>query len=295
MEREKIDLGNSNYKLLSDKKRIIDNSNVEEVKEGTFGAWVVNGKSYLFGEGARSKKNTNKITEDKKALLGRVLYPVVADKKSVAITVLLPLSLYVDVENREKYQELLKGEYTVTNTNEATKQFTVEDVEVCCEGYSSLVTDAKLLQEALYLIDIGGVDLTGTYVNRTPVIDNSFILEKGMNIFFTELGKVLTSKLLESYTDKDAELLFNKYDSLDDHLKEIIDIFAKDYIDKNIYKPLVDVGYKDIVHKLVFVGGGAIALKRYLSEDSNVTILENALWSNVEGASLISQRRNRKC
>ena len=63
MEREKIDLGNSNYKLLSDKKRIIDNSNVEEVKEGTFGAWVVNGKSYLFGEGARSKKNTNKITE----------------------------------------------------------------------------------------------------------------------------------------------------------------------------------------------------------------------------------------
>ena len=218
-----------------------------------------------------------------------------SDKKSVAITVLLPLSLYVEVSNREKYQELLKGEYTVTNTNETTKQFTVEDVEVCCEGYSSLVTDAKLLQEALYLIDIGGVDLTGTYVNRTPVIDNSFILEKGMNIFFTELGKVLTSKLLESYTDKDAELLFNKYDSLDDHLKEIIDIFAKDYIDKNIYKPLVDVGYKDIVHKLVFVGGGAIALKRYLSEDSNVTILENALWSNVEGASLISQRRNRKC
>ena len=58
MEREKIDLGNSNYKLLSDKKKIIDNSNVEEVKEGTFGAWGVNGKSYLFGEGARSKKNT---------------------------------------------------------------------------------------------------------------------------------------------------------------------------------------------------------------------------------------------
>ena len=29
MERKEIDLGNSNYKLLSGNKRIIDNSNVE--------------------------------------------------------------------------------------------------------------------------------------------------------------------------------------------------------------------------------------------------------------------------
>lgn len=39
---------------------------------------------------------------------------------------------------------------------------------------------------------------------------------------------------------------------------------------------------------------GAIALKSYLEVDDNVTVLENALWSNVEGAELISTRRNKK-
>ena len=58
-----IDLGNANYKMLIDGKRVIDSSNVEEVPTGTFGAYSVNGKSYLFGEGAIVKYNTNNIKE----------------------------------------------------------------------------------------------------------------------------------------------------------------------------------------------------------------------------------------
>ena len=34
-----LDLGNKNYKLKVGDKRIIDNSNIEEVLNGTFGAW----------------------------------------------------------------------------------------------------------------------------------------------------------------------------------------------------------------------------------------------------------------
>ena len=286
-----IDLGNSNSKLIIDDKKIMDNSNVQEVEKGTFGAYEINNKSYLFGEGAKAKKNTNKIVEEKRALLGKVLYPLVKDNSEINITTLLPLSLYIENENKVKYQELLKGNYTVTNSNGYTKNFRVLNVEVCAEGFSSLVTDAKLLNQALYLIDIGGVDLSGVYVNRTPVVNQSFISEKGMNIFYTELGKTLTGKLLETYTDKDAELLFNKYDSLSEDLKEIIDTFATDYINNYIYKPLADIGYKSLIHKLVFVGGGSVALQRYLLKDSNIIILENAIWSNVVGAKIISTKR----
>ena len=288
-----IDLGNSNSKLLIDDKKIIENSNVQEVEAGTFGAFEINNKHYLFGEGIRSKKNTNKIVEEKKALLGKVLYPYIQDNQEINITTLLPLSLYVENENKEKYKELLKGDYTVTNFNGCTKNFKVVDVEVCAEGFSSLVTNAELLNQALYLVDLGGVDLSGVFINRTPVINQSFISEKGMNIFYTELGKVLTSKLLENYTDKDTELLFNKYDNLPNDIKEIIDTFANDYINNYIYKPLADIGYKEIIHKLVFVGGGAVALQRYLLKDSNVSILNDAIWSNVIGAKIISDRRAR--
>lgn len=289
-----IDLGNKNYKLLIGSKRIIDNSNIQEVSEGTFGAWEINNKHYLNSENAKSKKNTNKITEEKKALLGRALYPLVKEGDEVEIVTLLPLSQYINQDNRGKFEELLKGEYTVSNQSEAQKQFKVTNVEICAEGFSSLMTDPSLLAEPLFLVDIGGVDLTGVYVNRTPDASRMFTTEKGMNIFYTELGRYLTGRLLETYTDKDTEILYNKYKKLSDDLKQIIDEFAKEYIDKQIYQPLKDIGYKPLLHRLIFVGGGAIALKSYLEVDDNVTVLENALWSNVEGAELISTRRNKK-
>lgn len=286
-----IDLGNANYKMLIDGKRVIDSSNVEEVPTGTFGAYRVNGKSYLFGEGAAAKYTTNKIVEDKKALLGKALYSVVEDSQRLEITTLLPLSLYIHNENKERYRELLKGEYVVTNPSEYTKRFEVAEVNVCCEGFSSLITKPELLKEAIYLVEIGGVDLAGCFVNRTPVVTQSFTTEQGMNKFYKELAKVLTSKLLEGFSDKDAELVYGKYETLTEELKEIIDSFAKEYIQKNIYKKLADVGYKKLIHKLVLVGGGAIALERYLKEDDNIIILENALWANVEGAEIIEKRR----
>ena len=292
--RATADLGNSNGKIIAGNKKSIDSSNVQEVAKGTFGSWQINDKYYLIGENARAKFDTNKITENKKALLGRILYPFVEDGATVELITLLPLSLYINQDNKEKYAELLKGEYTVINPSEAEKKFKVESVEICAEGFSSLVTDAKLLQEPLFLVDIGGVDLTGVFVNRTPDANRMFTSERGMNVFYTELGKYLTSKLLETYTNKDTEILYNKYESLADDLKATIDEFATDYIEKYIYQPLRDIDYKPLLHKLILVGGGAIALKRYLEKDDNITVLENAIWSNVEGANLISLRRNKK-
>lgn len=293
MKKITIDLGNKNYKLLIEGKRILDSSNVQEVLEGTFGAFEIDNKYYLFGEVAKSKRNTNKICETKRALMGRALYPVVEDKEKIEVVTLLPLSLYVNQENKTKYAELLKGKYTVINTDGAKKSFTVANVEVRAESFSSLATEPSLLKEPIYLIDLGGVDVSGCYVHKTPDIGKSFTQEKGMNIFYNELGKVLTSKLLETYSDKDAELVFNKYDNLSEDLKLIIDDFSKSFIQENIYSHLKDIGYKSIIHRIVCTGGGSKALERYLIADSNVTVLQNALWSNVEGAEILSRRKSK--
>jgi hypothetical protein len=287
------DLGNSQYKIIVGDKKIKDSSNVQCVSNDTFGAFEIDGKYYLFGEGAKTKKNTNKICEEKRALLGRALFPIVADKEKVDLTTLLPLSLYVNQENKKRYAQLLKGKYVVTNSNGAKKTFTVSNVDVCCESFSSLVTDSNLLKQALYLVDIGGVDVCGVLVNRTPDINKMFTAEKGMNILNIELAKVLTSKLLETYTDKDVELLLNDFDNLPQNYKAIIDDFMKDYIQTNIYESLKDIGYKPLIHKLVFCGGGSTALERYLSKDENSTILEDAIYTNVLGAKILSTRRSK--
>lgn len=293
MKKITIDLGNANYKVLLEGKRIIDSSNVQEVSKGTYGVFMVDEKHYLFGEVAKAKRNTNKICTTKRALMGRALYPLVEDKEKIEVVTLLPLSLYVNQENKSKYSELLKGKYTITNPNGAKKTFTITTVEVRAESFSSLATEPFLLKEPIYLIDLGGVDVSGCFVNKTPDIGKSFTQEKGMNIFYGELGKVLTSKLLETYLDKDAELVFNKYDNLSEDLKSIIDDFAKSFIKENIYTPLKEIGYRELIHKIVFTGGGSKALERYLLKDSNATVLQNALWSNVEGAEVLSRRTSK--
>ena len=116
-----FDLGNSNFKGIIGDKKIISSSNVERVEAGTFGSFEIDGKYYIIGECARSKKCTNKIVEEKRALLGRELFTLLEDKEKVEISVLLPLSLYVNIENKTKYIELLKGKYNVTNPNGVKK------------------------------------------------------------------------------------------------------------------------------------------------------------------------------
>lgn len=305
-----IDLGNTNYKLIIGDKRVMDSSNVEEVQEGVFGAYEVNGKHYLFGQGANVKYNTNKICLEKRALLGKALFNIVEDGQNVEVTTLLPLSQYTTNENKDKFRELLIGDYKVSNSDGFTKEFKVVKVNVNCEGFSSLVTKPQLLKEPLYLLDIGGVDIAGCYINRTPVVKKSFTLEGGMNKFFKDLAKELMSKTTRSYTEENAKILFEK-DAKPLKLQQIIDEFAVEYLKKNVFKNLKDIEFRWYLHKIAFVGGGAVALEKYLmlalkkcetgdlnefedefnEDEADLEVLEDAIWSNVLGAKILEERR----
>lgn len=305
-----IDLGNTNYKLVIGDRRVIDSSNTEQVSEGTFGAYQVDSNYYLFGQGANVKYNTNKICAEKRALLGKALYPMVEEGQKVEVTTLLPLSQYIANENKDKFRELLIGQYKVSNSNGFTKEFEVAKVNVNCEGFSALVTKPQLLKEPLYLVDMGGVDIAGCYVNRTPVIKKSFSLEGGMNKFFRDLATALTSKTSRSYTSENAKTLFEK-DKKSDKLQQIIDEFAIEYLKQNVFEKLDNIEFRWYLHKLVFLGGGAVALKDYLMlalesyvtsdinefedefnrEEADIELIEDAIWANVLGAKVMEERR----
>lgn len=304
------DLGNTNYKLIIGDRRVIDSSNVEAVQEGTFGAYEVNEKYYLFGQGANVKYNTNKICIEKRALLGKALYPMVEEGQKVEVTTLLPLSQYIENENKNKFKELLMGDYKVSNSDGFTKQFEVVKVNVNCEGFSSLVTKPQLLREPLYLVDIGGVDIAGCYINRTPVIKKSFTLEGGMNKFFKDLATTLTSKTSRSYTQENAKTLFEK-EKKSAKLQQIIDEFAVEYLKKNVFERLDNIEFRWYLHKIAFVGGGAVALEKYLmlalesyvkehtnefedefnEDEADIELIQDAIWASILGAKTMEERR----
>ena len=256
------------------------------------------------------KYNTNKICLEKRALLGKALFNVVEDGQSVEVTTLLPLSQYITNENKNKFKELLMGDYKVSNSDGFTKEFQVVGVNVNCEGFSSLVTKPQLLREPLYLVDIGGVDIAGCYINRTPVIKKSFSLEGGMNKFFKDLATTLTSKTARSYTSENAKTLFEK-EKKALKLQQIIDEFAIEYLKKNVFEKLDNIEFRWYLHKIAFVGGGAVALKDYLmlalesytkehtnefedefnENEADIELIEDAIWANVLGAKTMEERR----
>jgi len=288
-----IDLGNGNYKLDIYNKQVINCSNVEEVTSGTFGSYEIDGKHYIFGENAKSRKQTNKIVDEKRALLGYALYSSLDEETTkVDVVTTLPLSLYVLESNKKAYEELLKGKYSIVNPYGVKRNITVGKVEVYCEGFSSLITMPSLLKEQIFLIDFGATDLTGVKVNGTPDIKSSFCKEAGANILYNELAKVITAYTRDTYSDKDIKILLKKFDELDSELQKVIDDFMSEYIKKNIYDNLKDIGYKPLLGtKIVAIGGGSLLVKRYLEKDSNVIILDNALFSSIEGAKILSVRR----
>ncbi|WP_107602629.1 ParM/StbA family protein [Clostridioides difficile] len=285
-----IDAGNGNIKIIAGDKKIIDCSNIKEVSSDTFGAWTIGDKSYLIGQGVRGKISTNKITDSRKGVIARMLYPLVEEKETIDVNVLLPLSLYFDKQNREDMIKLLSGNYKVTNPDGYTKGFKIKTVDIYPESFSSLFVEPELLKKPCYLVDIGNYDLSMVYVDRVPSQDKLHTDVKGMAVLYKDLSRVLTSKLRRTIDEGNAKLMLEKYDSLQEDVKAVIDNFMNDYIQTNIYDRLEEIHYDNLIHDLVLTGGGAIAISKWLKDD-NITILKDALWSNVEGAKIVSTRK----
>lgn len=322
-----VDLGNFNYKLMfgdenedgSEPKELnkkIEHCNVERVPRGSVESWSIDDESYIISPNAELKGDSNKIVKEKRALLGRILYDLSSSESSrFRVVTLLPLSLYINEEdgNREAYAELLKGDYKVSNPNGVEKVFSVEEVEVFCESFSALaVMDAEYRQNAVYLVDLGGVDWSGALVYGTPHREHRFSKPVGMNKFYVELAAKLTSAVdKEGCTPLNAKMYFDKYSKLSDgdleeianeskrerakKIKHVVDVFAKEYLDRYVFKPLDTIGYKEDLHKLVFIGGASKSFKKYILDgrDEDVVIAKDAIFANVKGARKLARARAR--
>lgn len=128
------------------------------------------------------------------------------------------------------------------------------------------------------------------YVDRVPSQDKLHTDVKGMTVLYKDLSRVLTSKLRRTIDEGNAKLMVEKYDSLQEDVKAVIDNFMNDYIQTNIYDRLEKIHYDNLIHDLVLTGGGAIAISKWLKDD-NITILKDDLWSNVKGAKIVSTRK----
>ena len=190
---------------------------------------------------------------------------------SVRIAAGLPLTSFG--RDKPKFKDyLLRSNQPVNYKFEGVEySITIEEVAVFPQGYAALMTEVGLLQDepSMLLMDLGGwtVDLM-RIDNAIPAADTAHSLELGMIRCLDEIAEQVRRSLNLSLTSVQIEnVLRGSPDSMDDRVKAIIQREAGLYA-RRILSAIAEAGLDCRAMPVVFLGGGAGLMKRYLPQGS---------------------------
>lgn len=228
-------------------------------------------------------KLEREFNKSDKNFLPQLLYAICKANEDQAVistnlTMLLPA---VQMPLKEKVVKKVKDKTFKVFFNGTPKTISIKEVLVLPEGYAGYFNlNAKDRKEDLLLLDMGS-----RTVNMDVIIDGKInkmeTLPKGSLDLATNIMKIENAKG-KKYTEEDIERLVNKGKiKVDDVTYEM---FLDDILD--LIKNHVDINN----YKVVCFGGLSIWLKEYIKNKiEDVTILDNALVANVEGAKIASK------
>ena len=234
------------------------------------------GKFYVCGTG-RQPILRNKMENDNYYLL--TLAAIAKEIKqrgektecSVKLAAGLPLAGF-GREKKPFREYLLRSSQPVCFKFEGIAyKITIEDVKLFPQGYSAIAIHPELIQNepSVLLMDIGGwtVDLM-RLDNGIPNASTCRSLELGMIRCLDEIAEQVRRSLNLSLTSVQIEnVLRGSPDSMDDRVKAIIQREAGIYA-KRILSAIAEAGLDCRAMPVVFLGGGAGLMKRYLPQGS---------------------------
>ena len=233
------------------------------------------GKYYVVGSARQPLQRDKTRTEDY-YLLTLAAIAKELDSRSMERTaeVLLAAGLPLTSFGRDKkkFRDYLlrdgKPVYFRYEGRDYTVRFT--DVMLFPQGYAAVLTQTELLDEPSVIVaDIGGwtVDIM-RLDNRIPHAASCRSLELGMIRCLDEIAEQVRRSLNLSLTGAQIEnVLRGSPDSMDDRVKAIIQREAGLYA-RRILSAIAEAGLDCRAMPVVFLGGGAGLMKRYLPQGS---------------------------
>ena len=277
-----VDMGNYNYKYDGAKGVGIFSSKYtrepQSYPEG-MERIEVDGETTFIGIG----KLEREFNKSNKNFLPQLLYAICKANDDQAIistnlTILLPA---IQMSLKENVVKKIKDKSFKVFYNGTPKNISIKEVLVLPEGYAGYFNlNAKDRQEDLLLLDMGSRTINMNVIVEGKINKMETLpigsLDLATNIMKNENAKG------KKYTEEDIERLVNKGKiKVDDityemFLENILDSI-KNHVDINDYK-------------VVCFGGLSIWLKEEIENKiKDVTILDNALTANVEGAKIASK------
>lgn len=256
------------------------------------------GKRWMIGESAEKvdyEKNKAKLVHK------LCTYAAIAqlldgeNNANVVLAIGCPLSIFVNVDEREKYKEFFAGESDIAvKINGVLKTFHIDDVVICPESSGIIFKNsAEYKNRLIGIIDIGGLNTNCCVYNRlSPIKSTSFTTNLGSNIMMNDLKQKINSEFVDaniqdwqiesvvkdgyikSHKSESSELIKNFFEK---HMKDILaECERKGWDLKNI--------------DIVFTGGGSKLLAKNITDSlPDAVISKSAQLDNVEGFYIIGE------
>lgn len=267
----------------------------EEIVASALNSYVVsmgdsNERFMLGTAGEDFDYSTNKAINLHKYAIYTMIHKYALNNQRVELVVGCPLSIFHNVDTREKYAEFIMGGKNIKFTvNGETKHFVIEKIKVVPEGSGFLLKNSDVYENRLVgIVDIGGLNLNGcVYDKLVPDKTTYFTENKGSHILTNDLKTSLNEEYGAELPDfimpkvlEDGYLQKNP-----DESKKFIKNFYKGFIQSKIKNSMKKKGWVTDYMDIVFVGGGSSLLNDYIrNEYPEATIADDAQWENVEGA-----------
>jgi plasmid segregation protein ParM len=256
------------------------------------------GNRYMIGESAETVDYEKSKAKDLHKICAYVAVGKLLNEneREVVLAIGCPLSIFSNVEERNKYREYFLGDGKVTiSINEEEVEFTIKNVVVCPESSGIIFGNHKKYKDKMIgVIDIGGLNTNCAVYNRlNPIKSTMFTTNLGANILTNELKQTLNSTFPEANIQdwqmeniiadgfikshkEESALLIAKF--FEGHMRNILDECKRKGWDLNNLD-------------LVFVGGGSKLLEREIREFTSpeTVISETAEWDNSEGFLVVGE------
>ena len=226
------------------------------------------GKYYIVGSGRQPLQKDKTADENYYLLTLAAIAKEIAYRNAPTTTpVILAAGLPLTSFGREKKAfraYLLRESKPVSFLYEGISyEISVQDVKLFPQGYAAILQHSDLLNEpSVILADIMRLD------NRIPNAASCRSLELGMIRCLDEIAEQVRRSLNLSLTGAQIEnVLRGSPDSMDDRVKAIIQREAGIYA-KRILSAIAEAGLDCRAMPVVFLGGGAGLMKRYLPQGS---------------------------
>lgn len=299
-----MDIGNENMQIVIQNIRLMFKNKVDEGRlidtnlTGRNNTYNVeyNGKKYIVGDYAEQPSSRMEGKNSEKHLLACLtgLSTCIDSGTNIKLVIGESLNVYFNKDHKDGIRQRFVGEHKI-KVNGQIYDYNIKDIHILPEsvGHKLLKHQNYKNNKVSYTIDMGSSTVNfGYYEGLIPIESKSEAYPLGMHNLISNIRKSFsrnggplncTQQQIKEYIENGCK---------NSKLQNIIEIEINKQFDK-LESLLEGDGIK--IHDLdevEFCGGLTLTLKKYIdARYKNAIIVDNALWTNVEGFFKFAQQR----